>query len=279
MPHFDPQWNLRDPQPNQSSDAWQIRAEITPRWIRVKSGDTTIADSKRVLMVTEVGKLPVYYFPKEDVSSELLLDSAHRQNDPNKGEAVYRHLKIGDTHIENAAWSFPQPTEISSVISGYVSFIWRNEHISWFEEEEQVFNHARDPYSRLDALPSSRHVQVVIGGQIVAESRNSVVLFETGLTPRYYLPKEDINFDYLIPSDTITRCPYKGFASYYSFENDGQIVKDVLWTYLDPLPEVHEIVGRLSFYNEVVEAIYIDGEKWSLKQEDRLPYGPLSTKK
>ncbi|MEK4510740.1 DUF427 domain-containing protein [Paenibacillus anaericanus] len=273
MAHHDPQWNLRD----HYSEDWQIRAERSPKWIRVKLGDVYIADSKRVLSITETGKLPVYYFPKEDVRSDLFEVSDYRKEDSNKGEATYWSIRVGDRVVENAAWSYLNPPQLSSILTGYVSFVW-NKADAWFEEEEEIYVHARDPYTRIDALPSTRHIKVVVGGRVIAESRSSVVLFETGLTPRFYLPQEDVNFDHLVPSDTITRCPYKGVASYHSIQVGGKEYRDVVWSYAEALPEVHEIAGRLSFYNEEVDAIYIDGEKWSLQSKDRLPYKKVGDK-
>ncbi|WP_336785806.1 DUF427 domain-containing protein [Paenibacillus sp. MMO-177] len=270
MVHFDPQWSLRDI----GGEDWQIRAERSPRWIRVKFGDIFIADSKRVLVVTETGKLPVYYFPKSDVRTDLLLESPERELDPNKGEATYLHVDTGHDFIERAAWTYSTPTTKSLLLADYIAFVWKKAD-AWYEEEEEIFVHARDPYTRIDALPSSRHVQVWVGGQIIADSRNSVILLETGLTPRYYLPKEDIAFEYLIPSETITRCPYKGLATYHTVSVGDNVYKDVVWQYENPLPEVHEIAGRYSFYNEAVDAIIIDGETWVLRGEDRLAYGNI----
>ncbi|WP_191296924.1 DUF427 domain-containing protein [Paenibacillus sp. PL91] len=268
MSHIDPQWSLRDGQ----HTGWQIRAERSPKWIRVIFGGITIADSKQVLVVTETGRLPVYYFPLADVKTELIAWSEQRENKGNKGEAVYGTITVGDRIFERAAWKYPEPVGESSVIEGYVSFAWKLAD-AWYEEEEQIFVHARDPYSRIDAIPSSRHVQVYIGGKLIADSRRPVILYETGLTPRYYLPKEDIRFDLLKPSATTTQCPYKGTASYWSaIGEDGQTVDDIVWSYADALPEVHEIAGRLSFYNEEVDAIYVDGVQWKLQEEDRLPY-------
>lgn len=271
MVHLDPQWSLRDG----NWDGWQIRAEMSQKWIRVKFAGEFIADSKRVITVTETGKLPVYYFHPSDIRMDLLERSEKKTADPNKGETIYWNVKVGDKIIENAAWSFPNPQPKSSVVKGLLSFVWKKAD-AWYEEEEEVFVHARDPYSRLDAIPSSRHVQVIIGGKLVADSKRPVILYETGLTPRYYLPIEDIRMEFLTTSETNTRCPYKGLASYWSVSIDGKHYNDVVWSYNKPLPEVHEIEGLLSFYNEAVDLILIDGEKWSLHTKDRLPYKKIN---
>lgn len=272
MVHYDIQWSLRD---GERRD-WEIRAELSPKWIRVKFGDGIIADSKNVRIVTEYGKLPVYYFPEADVRTDLLERVEYRSTDPNKGEAVYWNVKVGNRTAEKAVWSYINSPDKSAVIRGYLSFVW-GKMDAWYEEDEEVFVHARDPYTRIDAIPSSRHIQVVIGGRLVADSRRPVIVYETGLTPRYYLPGEDVRLDLLTPTNTSTRCPYKGLAGYWSAKIDGKIYKDVVWSYREPLPEVHEIAGLLSFYSEAVDAVYIDGEKWTLNGRERLPYKKIKT--
>lgn len=269
--HYDPQWNLRDGERKE----WEIRAERSPKRVRVKFGKVTIADSKRALLVTETGKLPVYYFPESDVRKDLFEPSDYRQEHPIKGEAVYWDIHNGDSLIESAVWSYPQPEGESSVLRGYYSFVWKKAD-AWYEEDEEIFVHALDPYTRIDAIPSSRHIQVVINGKIIADSKRPVVLFETGLTPRYYIPLEDVRVDLLEPSDTTTRCPYKGIASYWNANVNGRAYSDVVWSYRKPLPEVHEIARLLSFYNERVDAVYVDGKRWSLEDQDRLPYSGVS---
>ncbi|NQX59690.1 DUF427 domain-containing protein [Paenibacillus qinlingensis] len=271
MSHVDPQWSLRDG----NRTGWQIRAEVSPRWIRVIFRGVTVADSKQVLVVTETGKLPVYYFPRSDVRTELLTVAVHSEEHVNKGKAAYWDIQIGDQTIERAAWSYSDPSSESSFLKDYVSFVWKKAD-AWFEEEEEIFVHARDPYSRIDAIQSSRHIQVIVGGEVVADSHRPVILYETGLTPRYYLPKEEIRLELFTASDSVTRCPYKGIASYWSATLGGRTFKDVAWSYAEALPEVHEIAGLLSFYNEEVDALLVDGKKWSLEENDRLPYKQIA---
>src|SRR5258706_12440533 len=87
---------------------------------------------------------------------------------------------------------------------------------AWFEEDDEVFVHARDPYRRIDVLNSSREVRVVFGGQTVAVTRRARFLFETGLPVRYYIPKEDVRTDLLQPSHTATASASKGPTQRYS---------------------------------------------------------------
>ena len=127
----------------------------------------------------------------------------------------------------------------------------------WFEEDEVVYTHARDPYTRVDILASSRHVRVEVDGMVVADSRAPRLLFETGLPTRYYLPMTDVRLDVLHPSTSETYCPYKGVASYLSLEADGSARTDVAWIYRTPLPESQKIAGLVSFYPERAD-IYVD---------------------
>lgn len=262
--------------PAPTEQKWWIQIVPTPRWLRVKVGDMWIADSKRAVLINEAGRLPVYYFPQEDVRFDLLQKSGHHTYNPHKGQASYWNIVTDGRIIENAVWGYLDPEPESAALKGYVAFVWKAaDH--WYEEEEEVFLHPRDPYTRIDAIPSSRHIQVILNGQIVADSVRPVILFETGLTPRYYLPEEDIRMEYFIPSETQTRCPYKGIASYLSAEVGGKRYDDIVWSYQEPVPELPKIKGLYSFYNENVDQLTIDGEPWVLQQGDRLPYKKVPT--
>jgi uncharacterized protein (DUF427 family) len=129
---------------------------------------------------------------------------------------------------------------------------------SWFEEDEEIYTHPRDPYTRVDILASSRHVRVEIDGVTVAETNNARLLFETGLPTRYYVPKTAVRQDLLAPSATRSHCPYKGTASYYSATIDGVTHDDIAWYYDTPLPESQKVAGLVAFYDEKVDT-FVDG--------------------
>jgi uncharacterized protein (DUF427 family) len=119
--------------------------------------------------------------------------------------------------------------------------------------------HPRDPYHRVDVLRTKRHIRISLDGQLLAETDAATALFESNLPTRWYLPLEDVSAE-LEPSDTITRCPYKGTASYHSVKlAGGELAEDVVWCYDDPLPEVGKIAGLVCFFNERVD-IELDGE-------------------
>lgn len=234
--------------------------EPSPRWVRVVAGGTVIADSRRVLLLREVGHLPVYYFPRADVRMDLLVPNGVVTRCPYKGEATHFDLRSGSQETSEAAWSYQDPTPDRQDIAGLVAFYWdRVDH--WYEEEEEVFKHPRDPYHRVDAIVSSRHVQVWLAGVQVADSRSPVLVFETRLPTRYYLSPEDVRMDLLQRSETRSVCPYKGVAGYWTATIFGQPHHDVAWTYHNPLPGVAAIRHRLAFYPERVQEIRVDGQR------------------
>jgi uncharacterized protein (DUF427 family) len=247
--------------------------EPSPRWVRVRFAGQIVADSKRVMLLREPGRLPVYYFPWEDVRPEVLVPASHVTSCSDRGTAVCWTVRVGDQAAEHAAWSYPDPSPPQLRLGGYVAFEWAKMD-AWFEEDDEVYVHARDPYKRIDVLHSSRHVRVVVAGELVAESRRPTLLFETGLPTRYYLPKADVRMDLLVPTTTETRCPYKGVASYYSVRTGETVVEDVAWYYRHPIPECGKIENLVCFFNERVDALYVDGAlqprprtRWSVADE------------
>jgi uncharacterized protein (DUF427 family) len=145
-------------------------------------------------------------------------------------------------------------------VAGHIRLDW--DTMTWFEEDEPIFVHPRNPSTRVDILPSSRHVEVRLGDAVLADTHRAHALFETGLPTRWYLPQVDVRMDLLVPSGTVTHCPYKGTASYLSARVDGETTPDVAWTYRTPLPESQRIVGLISFYPDRVKVL-VDGEQVS----------------
>lgn len=130
----------------------------------------------------------------------------------------------------------------------------------WYEEDEQVFVHPRDPYTRVDALRSTRRVRVELEGVLLAESSSPVMVFETGLPTRYYLNRTDVDVEHLVPSDTVTECPYKGTTSeYWSIRVGDRLHEDLAWAYDFPTRQLQPVTGLVAFYNEKVD-ISLDGQ-------------------
>ncbi|WP_139005628.1 DUF427 domain-containing protein [Arthrobacter crystallopoietes] len=228
--------------------------EPTQRRIRVRLGNELVADSTRAQLLVQYGpgSLPTYYVPREDVVPGVLTDEVQAADGGSRWT-----VQSGRKRAESAAWSHEEPAGNFAALAGHVTFSWRQ--LDWYEEDEQVFVHARDPYKRVDTLHSSRRVQVFIGGEEIANSIRPLLLFETHLPIRYYLPFEDVRTGMLEPSTKTTTCPYKGRAQYWSVRAGGQLEPDIVWSYAEPIPENPKIRGLLSFYNERVDLV-VDGE-------------------
>ncbi len=235
-----------------------LYTEPSPRWVRAELNGTYIVDSKQALLLWDARGIPKYYFPREDVRMDLLQDSDKVAKYPVIGKTIHWHLKVGDQLVEDAVRAHPEPQEEFSHLSEYVHISW-SAMDAWYEEEERIYVHPRDPYVRVDALPSSRHIKIEVEGLEVAESDEPTLLFETGLPTRFYLPPEDVRMDMLEPSEHHTGCPYKGEASYYHVHLPDHVHEDFVWFYPDPVPAVDKIEGLICFYNEKVD-IYLDGE-------------------
>lgn len=232
-----------------------------PRRLRVRFGGETVADTRGAHVLRQHGFLPVFYLPLADVRQDLLEPSDWTTESPYRGTATYWHLRAGDRVAESAVWTYREPRAGSPDTRGFCSFDFHSMD-AWYEEEERIYVHARDPYLRADARRSSRHVAVEVGGVPVAESRRPVVLDETGLVTRYYLPQADVRYELLEPSETFTECPYKGRCDYWSVRApDGALYADAAWCYARPLPDVGAIAGHLCFWQEREDTVIrIDGE-------------------
>jgi uncharacterized protein (DUF427 family) len=240
-----------------ANDIRLVRIEPCARRIRVFVAGVAVADTTRALYLFEQGHLPVYYLPFEDLRADLLEPTSTSTHCPRKGDASYWSIKVGDDVRTDALWGYPNPLPECPDISGYVAFYW-NRVDAWFEEDDEVFVHPRDPYKRIDVLQSSRHVVVSVDGVVLADTHRPKLLFETGLPVRYYIPKIDLRLELVRTSDTVTRCPYKGIASYLAFDIADETRPDLAWTYVAPIPEIPKIENHVAFFNERVD-ITVDG--------------------
>ena len=236
-----------------------VRVEPTLKRVRARLGGETVVDSRRALILFEKGHLPVYYFPLDDVRDDRLEPSDKHTTCPRKGEAGYYSIRVGDRLAQDAVWRYPEPIEGCPDISEHVAIYW-DAMDSWWEEDDQVFRHARDPYHRVDVLRSSRHVRVEVDGETLAETHRPLLLIETGLPPRWYVPRADVRLDRLRPTQTRTTCPYKGEASYFSALVGDTEHRNLAWSYEAPIPECPKIEQAICFFNERVDLV-VDGER------------------
>ncbi|WP_223622345.1 DUF427 domain-containing protein [Microbacterium sp. EST19A] len=233
------------------------RWEPSERWVRGWIDDLAVVDSRRPILVWEPeAKVPEYGFPLADVRTDLLTPGeppAAEYYRPKGAARRWFDLIVGDRRIPAAAWAWDLDE-----LDGFLAVTWYPGVLDgWTEEEDRVFAHPRDPRNRVDALPSTRHVVVRAGERVLAESRHPVIVYETGLPARYYLPAEDVDWSQLQEIDGWSECPYKGEASRYWATADRSD-REIAWSYPAPLPVIAPVAGRIAFYSEHVE-VTVDG--------------------
>ncbi|WP_028476272.1 DUF427 domain-containing protein [Nocardia sp. CNY236] len=241
-----------------------VKVETSQKRVRAYLGGHLVADTVRPVLVWENPYYPTYYLPVADVRVKLEPNGSTRHS-TSRGDATGYDVVADGTTATEAALRYHDSSLLE--LRDLVRLDW-DAMDEWFEEDEPIYVHPRNPYSRVDILASSRHVRVEIDGVTVADSHTPRILFETGLPARYYLPMTDVRMDLLHSSDTRTRCPYKGTAEYWSVRIEGTDYPDYVWGYRTPLPESQKVAGLVCFYSEKVD-IYLDGE---LQERPRSPF-------
>jgi uncharacterized protein (DUF427 family) len=232
------------------------RIEPAPRRVRGFLGYELVFDTTAARYVWEVPYYPQYYIPSADVHMEFLRDEDHPQKVQLGPSRLYSLVGDGQT-FESAARVFGEDGPVANLVR------FDFDKLHWLEEDEPIYGHPRNPYSRVDALRSHRHIRVQLEDLVLAETVAPVLLFETGLPTRYYIDPADVAFEHLEPSPTETLCPYKGTTSGYWSVRAGETVHaDLAWTYHYPLPAVASIAGMVAFYNEKLD-IFVDGVELS----------------
>lgn len=233
----------------------RVRLEPGAKRVRALLGGEVVADTTRPVLVWEIPYYPAYYIPLADVRAELAPDGGSVHS-PSRGDARTFTVRAGGREAPGGALRYadsPIPE-----LRDLVRLEWQAMD-AWFEEDEEVFTHPRNPYTRVDILASSRHVQIDVAGVTIAESTAPRLLFETGLPVRYYLPKPHVRLDLLVPTETVSHCPYKGQAQWWSVRTpDGEVHVDLAWSYRTPLPESQKVAGLIAFYDEKVD-VTVDG--------------------
>ena len=233
----------------------RVRVEHGQKRVRAYLGGELVADTTAPLLVWEKPYYPAYYFPVADVRMELLEPDGGSAHSPSRGDGRTFTVRAGGK--EALAGALQYETSPFEELRDAIRLEW-SAMDAWFEEDEEVFTHPRDPYTRVDILPSSRHVRVEVDGVTIAETSKPTLLFETGLPVRFYLPKTHVHLDLLTPTETRTHCPYKGEAEYWSVRAGDTVHPDLAWSYRSPFPESQKIAGLVCFYNEKVD-LYVDG--------------------
>ena len=230
--------------------------EPVPRRIRAVHGSRVVADTVAAHYVWEWANYPQFYLPRSDVDEELLVTDGRTEETP---RGTVQWFWLASSGIAGSpAGRLVVESEHRPLLETF-RFEWDAlDH--WFEEDEEVFVHPRSPYCRVDALRSTREVRVELDGVELARSSSPVTVFETGLPTRYYLNRTEVRFEHLVPTATVTRCPYKGTTSgYWSVVIDGVVREDLAWCYDFPTRQLLPIAGLVAFYNEQVD-VFRDGE-------------------
>jgi len=241
-----------------AAPAHVLYLDEVPQRIRAEVAGQTVLDTHRAKALYESNIPAVWYIPFEDVRTDLLTPTDHSTHCPFKGDAAYWSLRVGDRVEENVVWSYPEPIDGAPPLAGLAAFYF-DRMDAWYEEDDRVLGHPRDPYHRVDVHRSSDHVVVRVGGEVVAETRAPAKLFETSLPPRWYIPRSDVRADALVDSDTATECAYKGVASYHSVRAGGAEVVDGVWYYPEPIGDSAAIAGHVSFLGQGIE-VTVNGE-------------------
>jgi uncharacterized protein (DUF427 family) len=239
---------------------WWPMVEPSPRWIRVRLAGELVADSRRAVLHVQYGPgnlprsfLPTYYFPAVDVATGALVEPI----EPEPGLTVWT-VRAGGVSVSEGAWMHRSPGAPLELLGGMVTFSW-GDPLTWFEEDERLLAHARDPHKRVDVVASSRAVAVEVDDVLLAESRRPLILFETSLPVRYYLPREDVRVE-LVRSERTSGCPYKGTATWWHARPSDRIIEDIAWSYESPIAENPRIRGLVCFRNERVD-LTVDGQR------------------
>lgn len=219
---------------------------LLPQRIRGEVDGVAIAETSAARMLHETRMLPQWYLPREDVVAGVLEPSDTTTHCPFKGDARYWNVRVGEQMITDAFWEYPQPLAEAPPLAGLLGPNL-DKLPRWWEEDEQVVGHPRDPFHRVDLRRSSRKVTIRAGGEIVASTTSPLAVIETGLPIQWYLPSSDVDDGILSPSETSSICPYKGIASYWHVGSGGSAVPDAVWGYPEPLAGAERLAGHVCF--------------------------------
>jgi uncharacterized protein (DUF427 family) len=236
-----------------------LYAEPLRRRMRVRFGDTWVADSEDVVLLHEPGRYPVAYFPLDDVSPDALDPGEHTTQHRDLGTTSWYTVRAGSQSKDRAAWQHIELPDYAGQLKGRVAFAWRAMD-AFYEEDDRIVGHAADAYHRIDIRRTSRQVTVRHGDQVIAHTARPLVLYESGFAPRWYVPRADVTESALTAVEFQTFCPYKGICSYYDIGG----ARRAAWSYLNAWPEVGAVAGFLSFEADLVE-VSLDGKR--MRQE------------
>jgi uncharacterized protein (DUF427 family) len=230
----------------------RLLATPLPRRVRGELGGEVVIDTENAFLLHETGLRPQLYVPLDDVQAEALARTDHTTHCPFKGDASYRTIAVDGRVAENALWVYDEPLEPAPWLQGYAG-VYLDRLDRWLDEDDEVQGFP-DPFHRIDVRRTSRRVEVRARGELVATSTRALLMSETALANRLYLPREDVAAQLRGPTDTTSFCPYKGTATYWALVlADGTELPDAAWSYEQPFPECSPVAGLVSFWGDDVE--------------------------
>jgi uncharacterized protein (DUF427 family) len=236
---------------------------------RMRFGGTWIADSEHLILVFEPGRYPVAYFPETDVSPHALERTGHTIQHPDLGLTSWYTVRVGEHAAPRGAWQHIGPPAHASELQARVAFAWRAMD-AFYEEDERIVGHAPDGYHRIDIRQTSRKLIARHRDRIITDTTRSLVFYESGFAPRWYVLRSDIEVSALSPVEHQAFCPYKGLCSYYDIGG----ARLAAWSYPEARSEVGRISGVVSLEPDIV-SVNPDGAPLRLEPvQTVIPHGP-----
>ncbi|WAM16478.1 DUF427 domain-containing protein [Rhodococcus sp. JS3073] len=255
----------------------ELRYEPTAKRIRAVLNGTTVVDSDRAILVWEPRRVvPAYAVPAEDIDAELSPEPTGSVPAGETGDVGFAlpdvtTMPVLDPRVPFSVHSTEgEPVAIRTAGAGYArGFRPGDQDLTgyvvldfdgfdrWLEEDDEIVGHPHDPFQRIDVRRTSRHIRVMLGDTLLADTRRAKMLFETLLPVRYYLPAGDVVAE-LQPSATTSYCAYKGEAAYRSAVTAGGVLHDIAWRYDEPLVDASEVRGLVAFFDERLDLV-VDG--------------------
>lgn len=233
--------------------------------IRAEFNGKSAADSRNALLLRESPFKISYFFPERDVNEVLIERESARTVSRKRGKLTTWTVSDGQKIAREAAFAYSEPAEEIAALRGYIALDFASMD-RWLEEDEELLGHPRDPYTRIDVRRGSQHVEVALSGKTIIDSKSPLLLTETGLPLRYYIPKGDIDWTSFKESTTESVCPYKGRARYFTAAVGDSEIADAIWYYPSPLQDAALVTDAYGLYHEKLE-MRVDGrpvENWPI---------------
>ena len=245
-----------------------LRHEPAPTRIRGSVGDRVVLDTTSAQLVWEPRRVvPLYAVPVAELDGTLeVLDPQPSPPDlsrlapvmgPEHFELHTAPGRVADLVVDGVRRSAAAYLLDDEDLAGLVLLEW-SALDAWYAEDEPLVAHPHDPFKRIDVLAASHHVVISLDGTVLADSTGGVLLVETPIPGRWYLPREDVRTDLLVPSGTVTECAYKGRAGYLSTADGSEAGRDLAWSYADPLDDALRVRDLVCFFAERTD-LEVDG--------------------